>query len=1114
MDSKILLIGLLGLILFVSGCSQSDNYTIEGDSVYVNDSLIYMKTTPHTVSGSGWVETEFTSKQYSGDVDFAFGFDTTSTKPKALQLYSPHEESFVCDAQYDYTYTLSPNYLTCYETNTYNGTDYQNVIWEGEFIHGNLAERTVYYNVDWIDWNPTTHKAFEYDGMTDWWYATNQHVTAGTNYKVRYYLEVRDRSGKYALALKPSSETFQQALDNEHLYYLDPWYTFNLATDLDEMFELENNGTDMINGNNVAITGATYNPSCVVNGCYDFDGTSDYLEDISGIENFNVQSMTVSAWFNTSTAGVMSILANEGTGGKWYLNMNAGKIYAYFTTGTPEQTTGTGTYNDGSWHMVTMTKNATAIEIWVDGTVDKKTASTMSGTINGNTFRIAEVSGAIPDHPFIGSIDEVSIWNIQLSSADIIGLYNSGAGLAYPFEEFFTGPTIVNNSWTPNPAYVDSSVLTLGYKVTSEADSVFNISIKLYNNSVHDATYDYSISNYANGTFPTIPFLTAGKYVKGDNWTAELNATDTNGNVIENTSIVISNSAPTITYANSPFAAINWNQYHNDYNISLDFNCSDLDLSDSHTFSLLNLTPDMPTALTIGSTNGTIFKDVNVSDTGVYEYNVSCSDGTSTSTGEIDITVLNHRPTIPTDLSPDDDWTIFTDNIELTCNNSTDADSDPIYYEFWGNLTGSPKGLLQNSTNTTYNWTNLIVGNPYEWNCRAHDTYYYSNYTTNRTINLINFTSCTGNDNVVFNITYENEDNGTALSELLQANFQLESESGDTSEVLFDLSTNTNHKICLDNNNQSVTITTGMLEYSNADVDARNYYFYNAEINQNTTTQLKLYSLPVDLASGISISVVDDSGNLLSERTIYVERYDVATNTYRLVAMGRTGDDGKDVIFLRGGTSSTGDAWYRFKVYYEGELLLTTLPQKIIAATLTLPLGTHDYQTHEETIDDVNAGLTYNELTQTFTTTYSTTSGLPKNICMKVVEQRPGNYMYTKYEQCVNSASGVLSYQHDNTTFTYHAYAYSYGSAKDILDVLSIENIVDSFGTTGVFLSALIIIMLVTVGTFSPIAAVLLGTLGLIGVKTIGLLSVSQATVTAIVALALIIIVKLGRSGR
>jgi len=79
----------------------------------------------------------------------------------------------------------------------------------------------------------------------------------------------------------------------------------------------------------------------------------------------------------------------------------------------------------------------------------------------------------------------------------------------------------------------------------------------------------------------------------------------------------------------------------------------------------------------------------------------------SNSQGTINYTSLiftgSYAPTLPT-TSPVNE-TLFIEDINLSCSDSTDQDGDTIYYEFWNST-----GLMQNLTNTTYQWTNLSIG--------------------------------------------------------------------------------------------------------------------------------------------------------------------------------------------------------------------------------------------------------------------------------------------------------------------------------------------------------------------------------------------------------------------
>lgn len=75
--------------------ASGENWTIEGNKVFVDNSKVYISAEPHTFQESGWVTFNLNSKVYSGDVDLTFGFDTDKLKPVKAELYFPHNVSFV-----------------------------------------------------------------------------------------------------------------------------------------------------------------------------------------------------------------------------------------------------------------------------------------------------------------------------------------------------------------------------------------------------------------------------------------------------------------------------------------------------------------------------------------------------------------------------------------------------------------------------------------------------------------------------------------------------------------------------------------------------------------------------------------------------------------------------------------------------------------------------------------------------------------------------------------------------------------------------------------------------------------------------------------------------------
>ncbi len=109
---------------------------------------------------------------------------------------------------------------------------------------------------------------------------------------------------------------------------------------------------------------------------------------------------------------------------------------------------------------------------------------------------------------------------------------------------------------------------------------------------------------------------------------------------------------------------------------------------------------------------------------------IIASDDTANSTAynSSSVTILNTAPTTP-DITPTTNLNISVDYQELTCENSTDVDTDTIYYTIYGDTSATPGTVLQNTTGTTYNWTGLSEGYNY-FRCAATDVTEYSSNTT------------------------------------------------------------------------------------------------------------------------------------------------------------------------------------------------------------------------------------------------------------------------------------------------------------------------------------------------------------------------------------------------
>jgi len=146
---------------------------ITKNAVYIDDSNVYLSTSPHTIYSSGWVYFNFTSKSYTGNIDAVWGFDRSTIRPARVELY--------------------------------------------HHLNG------------WVDVSEKISKtSFDYEGMNTWYYLKNVPVIAGRNYTIRVWMEVpvtlTGEYGKYWWAVKPSSETIREAIASGHFYALDPWF--------------------------------------------------------------------------------------------------------------------------------------------------------------------------------------------------------------------------------------------------------------------------------------------------------------------------------------------------------------------------------------------------------------------------------------------------------------------------------------------------------------------------------------------------------------------------------------------------------------------------------------------------------------------------------------------------------------------------------------------------------------------------------------------------------------------------------------------------------------------------------------------------------------------------
>lgn len=149
----------------------------------------------------------------------------------------------------------------------------------------------------------------------------------------------------------------------------------------------------------------------------------------------SLTNASISLWIKTSTTA-KALYCERGAAGNdiWKVEIDSNHIR--FThrddAGTLNQLNGGITVTDGNWHHIVLTKSGTTINSYVDGVLDI-TNQTLTGNNTMTDSIIVRIGGDAQDATqyYNGVLDEVGLWNIVLTAAQVTALYNAGAALAY-----------------------------------------------------------------------------------------------------------------------------------------------------------------------------------------------------------------------------------------------------------------------------------------------------------------------------------------------------------------------------------------------------------------------------------------------------------------------------------------------------------------------------------------------------------------------------------------------------------------------------------------------------------------------------------------------------------
>tara|TARA_R100000654_G_scaffold726_3_gene2835 strand:- start:293 stop:2509 length:2217 start_codon:yes stop_codon:yes gene_type:complete len=171
----------------------------------------------------------------------------------------------------------------------------------------------------------------------------------------------------------------------------------------------------------------------------DFDGSNDYIDSGSFSALNSGTAMTISLWFKGSnyitnarliSCGqfeiYQSIATASNTQGRFYYKPRKNFGNPIVTLGGTSAS-GVGNLVDGNWHHICLTfDNSTTTAIVYEDGVPVITNTSASGTLNSASSNLYIGSSSASSNFIDGSISNISIYNSELTLAQVTTLYNEG----------------------------------------------------------------------------------------------------------------------------------------------------------------------------------------------------------------------------------------------------------------------------------------------------------------------------------------------------------------------------------------------------------------------------------------------------------------------------------------------------------------------------------------------------------------------------------------------------------------------------------------------------------------------------------------------------------------
>jgi hypothetical protein len=328
-------------------------------------------------------------------------------------------------------------------------------------------------------------------------------------------------------------------------------------------------------GNNGTVNpGVTWNgteDSCKFGGCFDFDGSSGYIDMGNPADNsldFETGNFTISAWVRPDSAGDTTdwIVMKRNSNPFYGIVTIATNAFRFWISDAEADRIEANSDNNkftpgGAWvHVVGVRDSQTTAKLYINGVLNGSGTNVDFGNVsNSGSFYIGRQDTA---EEFDGMIDDVAVWNRTFSNVEVLDLYRLGAANytwyvntsdgdftnqseIRTFEVFLqpnpnVAPVVINISISPNsPNTTDQ--LNCSYNITdSDIQTALSVNITWKNGSTIYSSVNHSASSgVLNSTL-----LASGIQAKGETWNCTATAYDGALTGLNSTTVTAVNTAP------------------------------------------------------------------------------------------------------------------------------------------------------------------------------------------------------------------------------------------------------------------------------------------------------------------------------------------------------------------------------------------------------------------------------------------------------------------------------------------------------------------------------------------------------------------------------------------